>query len=176
MTVLVRGSGRASALLAEIQRRAHSVDSKVAVDVGTLDARLRHRLAPRTLTMSLLSGFAGIALLLAALGIYGVLSYAVAQRTRELAVRAALGARAPQLLGLVIGAGLRVVLVGLAFGMAAAFWLTRLLQSLLVDVSPLDPISYAGAIVVLVAVSLAAIVVPALRATRLDPMIALQSE
>jgi putative ABC transport system permease protein len=176
MTALVRGSGRASSLLAEMQRRAHTVDPHLAVDVGTLDIRLRHTLGQRTLTMSLLTGFASIALILAALGIYGVLSYSVAQRTRELAVRAALGARPPQLLALIVGAGLRVVVVGLAFGIVAAFWLMRLLESLLVDVSPLDPVSYVGAVVVLFGVSLAAIVVPAFRATRLDPMIALQSE
>ena len=176
MTALVRGSGRASTLLAEMKRRAHNVDPRLAVDVGTLDVRLRHTLAQRTLTMSLLSGFAGIALILSALGIYGVLSYAVTQRTRELAVRAALGARPPQLLGLVIGAGLRVVGVGLAFGITAAFWLMRMLESLLVDVSPIDPVSYLGAVGVLFVVSFAAIVIPALRATRLDPMIALQSE
>jgi len=176
MTALVRGSGRASNLLVEMKRRARAVDPRLAVDVGTLELRLRHRLAQRTLTMSLLSGFAGIALILATLGIYGVLSYAVAQRTRELAVRAALGARPPQLLGLVVIAGLRVVVVGLAFGVTAAFWLMRMLESLLVGVSPLDPVSFVGAIVVLFAVSLAAIIVPALRATRLDPMIALQAE
>jgi putative ABC transport system permease protein len=176
MTVLVRGPGRASSLFAEMKKRAHSVDPRLAIDVGTLDTRLRNRLAQRTLTMSLLSGFAGIALILAALGIYGVLSYAVTQRTRELAVRAALGARPPQLLGLVLAAGIRVVVVGLAFGIVAAFWLMRMLQSMLVDVSPLDPVSYVGAVVVLFIVSLAAIVIPALRATRLDPMIALQSE
>ena len=176
MTALVRGTGRASTLLAEMKRRAHNVDPRLAVDVGTLDVKLRYTLAQRTLTMSLLSGFAGIALILAALGIYGVLSYAVTQRTREIAVRAALGARSPQLLGLVVGEGLRVVWIGLAFGVAGAFWLMRLLESLLVDISPLDPLSYIGAIVVLFTVSLAAIVVPALRAIRLDPIIALQSE
>jgi predicted permease len=176
MTALVRGSGRASNLLSEMRRRARVVDPRLAIDVSTLDVRLRHTLAQRTLTMSLLSAFAGMALLLAALGIYGVLSYAVAQRTRELAVRAALGARPPQLLSLVIVAGLRVVVVGLAFGIAAAFWLMRLLEALLVEVSPLDPVSFAGAIGALFAVSLAAIVIPAVRATRLDPIIALQAE
>jgi putative ABC transport system permease protein len=176
MTVLVRARGSASSLFGEMKKRAHTIDPHLAIDVGTLDKRLRNRLAQRTLTMSLLSGFAGIALILAALGIYGVLSYAVTQRTRELAVRAALGARPPQLIGLVVAAGIRVVVVGLAFGIVAAFWLMRMLESMLVDVSPLDPVSYVGAVVVLFAVSLTAIVIPALRATRLDPMIALQSE
>jgi putative ABC transport system permease protein len=176
MTVLVRGTGRASVLLPEMRRRARVVDPRLAVDVGTLDTRLRSTLAQRTLTMSLLSGFAGIALVLSALGIYGVLSYAVARRTRELAVRAALGARSGQLLGLVVMAGLRVVVIGLACGIAAALWLMRMLESLLVDVTPLDPVSYVGAVVVLFAVSMAAIIIPALRATRLDPMIALQAE
>jgi putative ABC transport system permease protein len=176
MTALVRGPGRASDLLAEIRRRARTVDAHLAIDVGTLDDRLRRTLATRTLTMSLLSGFAGIALLLAALGIYGVLSYGVAQRTRELAVRSALGARPAQLLALVVGAGLRVVVVGMAFGIVAAFWLMQLLSSMLVDVKAIDPVSYAGALVVLFVVSLAAIIVPARRATKLDPMIALQAE
>jgi putative ABC transport system permease protein len=176
MTALVRGSGRASSLLKEIQRRTRAIDPHLAIDIGTLDDRLRRTLATRTLTMSMLSGFAGIALILAAVGIYGVLSYAVTQRTRELAVRGALGAQPRQLLGLVLGAGLRVVIIGLAFGTAAAFWLMQMLESMLVGVSPVDPVSYAGAIAVLFVVSAAAIIIPALRATRLDPMIALQSE
>ena len=176
MTVLVRGSGRASSLLAELKRRSRLVDPRLAVDFGTLDDRLRNTLATRTLTMSLLSGFAGIALILAALGIYGVLSYAVTRRTRELAVRSALGARPGQLLGLMLVAGLRVVGVGMAFGIAAAFWLMQMLDSMLVGVSPIDPVTYISAMAVLLVVSLLAIVIPARRATKLDPMIALQAE
>lgn len=176
MTALVRGTVPATRLLDEIRRRAHAIDPRFAVDVGTLDDRLHTTLATRVLTMSLLSGFAGIALLLAALGIYGVLSYSVAQRTRELAVRAALGAGRTQLLRLVLGSGLRVVAVGATFGVVAAFWLTSALSSMLVDVSAIDPLSYLAAVAVLFLVSVAAILIPSLRATRLDPIIALQAE
>jgi len=176
MTVLVRGSVPASRLLREMRSRANAIDSRLAADVGTLDDRLRGTLASRVMTMSLLTGFAGLALILAALGIYGVLSYAVTQRTRELAVRAALGAQRGQLLRLVIGAGLQVVAVGLLLGAIASFLATRLLDSMLVDVSAIDPVSFIAATAVLLGVSFVAILIPSLRATRLDPMIALQVE
>src|SRR5262249_51442112 len=124
-------------------------------------------------SMSLLTAFAGAALVLAALGIYGVLSYSVAQRTRELAVRAALGAQRGQLLRLVLLAGLRVVIAGVGVGIIGAFWLTRGLESMLVDVAPRDPATYVVSVGVLFVVSLAAILVPSLRATRMDPVMAL---
>jgi predicted permease len=176
MTALVRGTARASTLLPEMRRRARSIDPRIAVDAGTLGDRLRDTLAARVLTLSLLSWFAAIALLLAALGIYGVLSYAVAQRARELSVRAALGAQRHQLLGLVLRAGLRVVVLGAAAGMIASVGLTRTLESMLVGVTRNDPLTYAGALVLLLAVALAAIVVPARRATRMDPIVALRAE
>jgi putative ABC transport system permease protein len=176
MTALIRASVPATQLLGEIRRRAHAVDPRFAVDVGTLEDRLRGTLSTRVLTMSLLSGFAGIALLLAAMGIYGVLSYAVTQRTRELAVRSALGADRIELLRLVLASGLRVVAFGAAFGLVAAFWLTGALSSMLVDVTAIDPLSYVVALGVLLVVSFAAMLVPSVRATRLDPNIALQAE
>jgi putative ABC transport system permease protein len=176
MTALVRGTARARTLLPEMRRRARSIDPRIAVDAGTLGDRLRDTLAARVLTLSLLSWFAAIALLLAALGIYGVLSYAVAQRARELSVRAALGAQRHQLLGLVLRAGLRVVVLGAAAGMIASVGLTRTLESMLVGVTRNDPLTYAGALVLLLAVALAAIVVPARRATRMDPIVALRAE
>jgi putative ABC transport system permease protein len=176
MTAVVRGNTRASALLSEMRRRARGIDSRVAVDVGTLDDRLRATLAGRVLTLSLLSWFATIAVILAALGIYGVLSYTVAQRARELSVRAALGAQRQQLLGLVVRAGLRVVAVGAAVGVLAAIALTRTIRSMLVDVTANDPLTYAVALVILLMIALAAIVVPARRATRMDPIAALRAE
>jgi ABC-type antimicrobial peptide transport system permease subunit len=159
-----------------MRRRARATDPRVAVDPGTLDERLRQTLAGRVLTLSLLSWFATIALLLAALGIYGVLSYAVAQRARELSVRAALGAQRHQLLGLVVSAGLRVIAMGAVAGLVAAAGLTRTLESMLVGVTPNDPLTYVGALAALIAVALAAIVVPAHRATKMDPIVALRAE
>ena len=176
MTALVRSSGSAAKIAKELRRAAATVDPNLAVDVGTLDDLLAGTLASRTLAMALLTAFAGMALVLAALGIYGVLSYAVAQRTRELAVRAALGAQRGQLLRMVMVAGGKVVIVGALFGVVAAFWLTKSLQSMLVEVDAVDPLTFTGAVLVLLAVSFAAVLVPALRATRLNPMIALQSE
>jgi putative ABC transport system permease protein len=176
MTALVRGSGAASSLVGEMRRRARRVDSRVAVDVGTLQDRLRATLATRSLAMSMLSAFAVVAVLLAALGIYGVLSFAVAQRTRELAVRTALGARRAQLVGLVLRAGLKVAAVGMAFGIAASTWLARTIESLLVGVRPFDAATYAIAAAVLSVVVVAAILIPSVRATRMDPVIALHAD
>jgi hypothetical protein len=176
MTALVRGSGPAARLLPELRLRARSIDAHIAVDVGTIDELLQSTLAPRVLTMSLLSAFAVMAVLLAALGIYGVLSYAVTQRTRELAVRAALGASRGQQLAVVLRAGLRVALLGATVGVVAAVWLTRAMTSMLVDVTPGDPLTYAAAFALLMVTALAAILVPARRATRLEPIIALQAE
>ena len=176
MTVAVHGSRRAAAFVREMRARAHKIDPSVPVDVRTIDDTLRNTLSTRTLMLSLLTGFASLALALAALGIYGVLSFAVAQRTRELAVRSALGARRGQLLTLVFTSGVRVVAIGVVVGVLAALLLTRTLGSMLVGVGATDPATFITAAVVLSAVSLIAILVPSLRATKLDPMIALQAE
>jgi putative ABC transport system permease protein len=146
------------------------------VEVSTLDARLQQSVANRRFTMTVLSAFGALSLLLAAIGLYALLSYAVVQRTRELAVRAALGARREQLLALVFSDGVRIVLGGVAVGLAGAVAVTRAMRHLLVDAAPLDGVAYVTATIVLVAAALVAIIVPAWRATRLDPMIALQSE
>lgn len=176
MTAVVRAAVPADRLLAEMKRRARSLDPRAVPELSTLDARLRERMAQRRMMMTLLAGFAGLALMLAAIGIYGVLSYSVAQRTRELAVRAALGAQRSQLLGLVMRAGVRVVAVGAVAGVLAGIGLTRTMSTMLVDIAPNDPFTYAGALGVLAVVALAAILIPSLRATRLDPNIALQAE
>jgi putative ABC transport system permease protein len=176
MTVAVRGDRRASTFLHAMKTAAHKVDPSVPVDLRTLDDRLRDTLSVRTLMLSLLTGFASLALVLAVLGIYGVLSFAVAQRTRELAVRAALGAQRGQLLALVFAAGAKVVAIGIVLGTIAAFLLTRSLASMLVGIGATDLATYASATIVLVSASGCAILIPALRATRLDPNIALQAE
>jgi putative ABC transport system permease protein len=120
--------------------------------------------------------FAGIGLLLSALGIYGVLACSVARRTRELGIRLALGAERRQVLALVMAEGARLVAAGILVGLLASFWLMRLLQSQLFEVSPADPVVLAGVALLLAAVALLACLVPAVRATRVDPITALRCE
>ncbi|HYH46753.1 MAG TPA: FtsX-like permease family protein, partial [Thermoanaerobaculia bacterium] len=124
----------------------------------------------------LLGGLALLALILAAVGIYGVLSYLVGQRTREIGVRMALGASGRQVLQMVVGQGLGAVAVGLGVGIAGAFALSRVVRSLLANVSPTDPVAFAVAPVVLALVALVASVLPARRASRLDPVRALRKD
>ncbi|MGE0552597.1 MAG: ADOP family duplicated permease [Gemmatimonadales bacterium] len=176
MTAIARGRMRASTLAAAVTERARLVDPATAVEVGTLDASLSAQLSTRTTLMTLVSGFGLFALGLTAVGLYGLLAYSVGQRTRELAVRAALGASRGALVREVVAAGARVVIAGVALGLVAAAGLTRYLASQLVEVTPLDPPSFAGALGVLLLVALAAIAIPALCGTRLDPAVALRAE
>jgi putative ABC transport system permease protein len=126
--------------------------------------------------MYYLVAFAGAGLLLSVIGIYGVLAYSVARRTRELGIRMALGAKRRQVLGLVITEGARLVIRGIVLGLIAAFWLTRLLRSQLFEVSPADPLVFTGVVLLLAAVALVACLLPAVRAMRIDPMTALRYE
>jgi ABC-type antimicrobial peptide transport system permease subunit len=129
----------------------------------------------RLITM-LSSCFGGLALLLASIGLYGVMSYAVARRTNEIGIRMALGARRSNVLRLVLGHGSKLAFLGVAVGIVAALGLTRFLSSLLFDVKPTDPLTYTAVSVVLGGVALLASYIPALRATKVDPMVALRYE
>jgi putative ABC transport system permease protein len=144
--------------------------------VKPLDAYLGQSVAQRRFSMALLGIFSAVALILAALGIYGVLAYSVAQRTREIGVRMALGARTGAVASMVVRDALGVVAIGLAIGIAGALALTRVLASLLYDISPTDPLTFAGVACVLGAVALAASYLPARRAARVDPIVALRNE
>ena len=144
------------------------------VTVG--DTYLSEALAPTRFAMALLGAFSTIALVLSAVGLYGVISYAVSQRTREIGVRVALGADARSVLRLVVGDGVRLAALGVVIGLAVAFASTRVLASLLYGVSPADPVSFVSIALLVVAVALAASFIPARRATRIDPMEALRAD
>ena len=143
-------------------------------EVRTMDAIFDATLGQRRLTMLLLGGFAGVALLLALVGIYGVIAYSVAQRTQEVGIRRALGAQQSDILRLVLGQGLALSLGGVAIGIGGAFALTRVMEGLLFEVKANDPGTFAGIAVVFIAVALAASFIPAYRAARIDPMKALR--
>ena len=158
-------------------REIHTLDGNLALyEVITLQEQLDRSTAPQKAAVTLLGVLGGLALLLAAIGLYGVMSYAVSQSTRELGLRMALGARASDLVRLVISRGLALTLGGTVLGAAAALGLTRLLGNYLYGVSPRDPLAFGTAFVVMLVATLAACFLPAWRATRTDPMRALRDE
>jgi putative ABC transport system permease protein len=164
-------------LAGPVREVIRSVDPQQPVyNLQTMEQVVAGSIADRRLYLWLLGGFAAIALVLAAAGIYGVISYSVTQRTREIGIRLALGAGTQAVLRLVVTHGALLALFGLAIGVPAAFVLTRLLQGLLHGVSPTDPLTFAAVGLLLAAVALLASYLPARRATRVDPMIALRSE
>jgi putative ABC transport system permease protein len=175
MAVVVRG-GDAATVMATVRERIRAIDRDVPADLGTLTARVDRSLAERRFVMSVLIAFGALALTLAAIGVYGVLSFSVAQRTREIAVRMALGAHRRGVLALVVGHVLRVSVVSAAVGLVAARTVSRLMSALLFDVSPADPQTYVVVTAVLMAVALLAAYVPARRAAGVDPMLALRSD
>jgi putative ABC transport system permease protein len=163
----------AQAVIAEV----HRFDPNLPVaHVITLDNLLSDSVSPRRFSTFLLGVFAGLALLLAAMGIYGVMSYVVSLRTNEIGIRMALGAQPRDIWRLVIGRGAQLALAGVAFGIVGAFALTKLISSLLYGVKPTDPITFGGVALLLVSVALLACYVPARRAMRVDPMVALRYE
>jgi putative ABC transport system permease protein len=160
-----------------ISRIVRELDPNLAVaDIQTLDQVLDKSVAQRRLTMMLLAVFAGAALLLAAVGIYGVIAYSVTQRTQEIGIRMALGAQRRDVLAMVMRQSAVLALAGIVFGGIGAFALTRLMADLLFEVRPFDPVTFAGVAGLLAAVSLLASWVPGRRATRVDPVVALRAE
>ena len=175
MAVVVRG-GDVATVMGTVRERIRAIDRDVPADLGTLTARVDRSLAERRFVMSVLIAFGALALTLAAIGVYGVLSFSVAQRTREIAVRMALGAHRRGVLALVFGHVLRVSVVSAAVGLLAARAVSRVMSALLFDVSPADPQTYVVVTAVLIAVALIAAYAPARRAAAVDPMLTLRSE
>jgi ABC-type antimicrobial peptide transport system permease subunit len=174
---VVRTSQEPTALATAIQREFLAVDGQLPVSkFRTMEQVISESTARANFNMLLLTIFAGTALLLAALGIYGLMSYSVEQRTQEIGIRVALGASGSDMLRMVIGRGLLLAGIGLAVGLAAAFGLTRLLAALLFGVKASDPMAFGAVAVTLAAVAWVAVYIPARRATRIDPLIALRYE
>jgi putative ABC transport system permease protein len=164
-------------LAAAVRRTVWEVDKDQPVSkIRTMEEIVSESVARQRFSMLLFGIFAVLALALAAVGIYGVMSYSVAQRTREFGIRMALGAQRSDVLKLAVGQGLKLVLVGIVIGLGAAFLLTRVMSSLLFRVSATDPLTFIIISLVLIGVAVVASFVPALRATRIDPMDALRYE
>jgi putative ABC transport system permease protein len=161
----------------EIRRAIHELDPELPlIGLQPLSNVVGISLGERTFNTVLLGAFAVLALVLAAIGIFGLIAHAVVQRTRELGIRLAIGATPANVLGLVVGDGTRLAVAGVMIGLAGAFALTRLMRSVLFDVAPFDPVAIAGASVVLLAVATLASWIPARRAARIDPLTAIRAE
>src|SRR5437763_1095076 len=177
VTLHVRAAGDATQLIATLRGEIQSLDPKLSVlNVESMSERVNQSLQGERTQATLLGAAGVLALLLAAVGLYGVMSYMVAQRTREIGIRMALGAGRRNVMGLVLKQGAVMVSAGLVIGLGAAFGLTRVVASSMFGVTAVDPLTFAGTSLVLLLVALAASYLPARRATKVDPIIALRTE
>ena len=176
-SLLVRAAMEPQPLIAAVRQELQQLDANLPVaGTKTLSERLSFALLPARIAAAVLGGFGVLALALAAIGLYGVMAYSVARRTREIGIRMALGATVSDILCMVIGQGMRLVLPGVGLGLVAAFGGMRLLRSLLFGVSATDPLTFTGIALLLVVVALVACLIPARRATKVDPQTALRTE
>jgi putative ABC transport system permease protein len=177
MTLVLRTSVDPLSLVSAVRKQVNDLDKDLPLfGVQTMDDILSEEVATQRFNAGALAGFAALAALLAAVGIYGVMAYAVGQRTREIGVRMAMGAQPGNVLGMVLKQGLRLALIGVVLGVGASLALTRLMTSMLFGVKASDPITYVAVAAGLAAIALAACWIPAWRATRVDPVIALRYE
>ena len=177
MYLVVRTSSDPAGLTGPIVREIHAVDPNAVVyQVRTMQDRLHDSLARQRFSTFMLGAFAAFALLLAAVGVYGVMSYLVSQSTHDIGVRVALGAQPANILGLVVRQGMELAAIGIAAGLIGALVLTRAMTSLLFGVTATDAVTFSSVALILALVAFAATVIPALRATNVDPMVALRDE
>jgi ABC-type antimicrobial peptide transport system permease subunit len=177
MNLVIRSSSSPSSLTAPVRGAIRALDPNLPVaDVRTMDDVVSATLSTPRFTGVLLGMFAALAVVLSAIGIYGVLSYLVSRRTREIGIRMAIGAGRGQVLRMVLGSGLSLAIVGAGIGLVCAAGVARLMRSVLHDVAPTDPATFVFVAVTLPAIALLASAVPAWRATRVDPIVALKAE
>jgi putative ABC transport system permease protein len=177
MDVVIAASGKPESVLSPARARVHDLDPQLPLaNVRTMDEWISNTAAQPRLNAALLGTFAGVALLIAAIGVYGVLAHSVNQRTREIGLRMALGAQQGEVLRWVVGQGMLVALAGIAVGLAGAFGLSRLVASLLYGIQPRDAVTFGAVTAALGVVAFGACLVPARRASRIDPMVALREE
>ena len=177
MSLVLRTASEPSSLIPSAKKEIWRVDPDQPVtDIKTMDELVSTEAAGRRFVLQLIGVFAAIALVLAAVGIYGVVSYGTRQRTHEIGIRMALGARGRQILWLIAGQNAKWLLIGITAGVASALALTRLLAAYLYAVRPTDPLTFVAVALLLLAVALLAVYIPARRATKVDPMVALRYE
>jgi putative ABC transport system permease protein len=177
MDVVLRTQGKPEAAISAVRARMHDIDPELPLsNIRTMDEWVSNNAAQPRLNAALLGTFAGVALLIAAIGVYGVLACSVNQRTREIGLRMALGAQQGGVLRWIVGQGMLVAAAGIGIGLAGAFALSRLLASLLFGIQPRDPLTFTSVAVMLGVVAFSACLVPAVRASRVDPIVALRDE
>ena len=177
MAFIIRTTSKPEGIIAAVRQTAQSLGKDQPVyDIRTLESVMSEAVAKPSFRMFLLGVFAVVALILAMVGIYGVMSYSVEQRTHEIGIRMALGARAPDVLKLVIGHGMALAFAGVGIGLVASFALTRVMSQLMFGVTPTDPLTFAAIALLLTSVALLACYIPARRATKVDPLRALRRE
>jgi putative ABC transport system permease protein len=177
MTVIIKAAGDPNQLIAAVRQQVKAIDPDQPIySVRTMDDIRAESVAPERLNLTLLSIFAGIALVLAVVGIYGVMSYSVTQRTHEIGIRMAIGAQPRDVFRMIIRQGMMLALIGVGIGLVGAFGLTRLMASMLFGVEPTDPATFAAIALLLTTVALVACYIPGRRATKVDPVVSLRYE